>query len=296
MIGDRSLEGPRLMKRLSIAAALALLLSAGAVAAQAPAPAQATGVKLYTLDCGTISVPDADYFADDGSYKGKARDLIVPCYLIRHPKGDLIWDTGVPQVIADMPGGKGPQGVTVRRKLTDQLAELGLKPADIEFLSVSHSHFDHIGNGGLFAAATWIVDADEKAHAFRPAARADAQTFGFYAALETAPTRLLEDDATHDVFGDGSVLLIATPGHTPGHRVLLVNLAKAGPVLLTGDMWHLAESREGRKVPRFNVDRAQTLEAMDTVEALAARTGARVVRQHVQEDFDAMPKFPAALE
>jgi N-acyl homoserine lactone hydrolase len=269
--------------------ALALLLAGAAFAAE---PA----VKLYTMDCGTISVPDADWFADDGAYKGVSRDLIVPCYLIRHPKGDLLWDTGVPQAIADLPGGRGPEGVTVRRKLTEQLAELGLKPGDIEYLSVSHSHFDHIGNGGLFAASTWIVDADEKAYAFRPAARADAQAFGFYSALENAPTRLLNDDSDYDVFGDGSVVLVATPGHTPGHRVVLVRLPKAGPVLLTGDMWHLAESRAGRKVPRFNVDRAQTLTAMDKVEALARATGARVVREHVIEDFEAMPKFPAALE
>lgn len=273
-----------------VCAALALLLTAPAVAAE---PA---GVKLYTIDCGTISVPDADWFADDGAYKGVSRDLIVPCYLIRHPKGDLIWDTGVPQAIADLPGGKGPEGVTVRRKLTDQLAALGLAPADIEYLSVSHSHFDHIGNGGLFAASTWIVDADERAYAFRPAARGDAQTFGFYSALEAAPTKLLNDDADYDVFGDGSVVLVAAPGHTPGHRVLLVRLDKAGPVLLTGDMWHLAESRAGRKVPRFNVDRTKTLEAMDKVEAMAKATGARVVREHVIEDFEAMPKFPAPLE
>ncbi len=291
---DPTKEAPEVVLKSSFIAAVALLLSS--LAAAPALAAEASGPRLYTLDCGTISVPDADWFADDGAYKGVARDLIVPCYLIRHPKGDLIWDTGVPQAIADLPGGKGPEGVTVRRKLTDQLAELGLKPSDIEYLSVSHSHFDHIGNGGLFAGSTWIVDADEKAHAFRAEARADAQTFGFYAALETAPTRLLTDDTTHDVFGDGSVLLVAAPGHTPGHRVLLVKLAKAGPVLLTGDMWHLAESREGRKVPRFNVDRAKTLEAMDRLEALAKQTGARVVRQHVIEDFEAMPKFPAGLE
>ncbi|RYF87844.1 MAG: MBL fold metallo-hydrolase, partial [Caulobacteraceae bacterium] len=152
------------------------------------------------------------------------------------------------------------------------------------------------GNGGLFASATWIVDADERAHAFRPEARAETLAFGAYAALETAPTTLLKDDAPYDVFGDGSVMLIATPGHTPGHRVLLVKLAKAGPVLLTGDMWHLAESRAGRKVPRFNVDRAATLKSMDAVEALARETGAMVVREHVQEDFDALPTFPAGLD
>ncbi|MCE3290109.1 MAG: metallo-beta-lactamase family protein [Caulobacter sp.] len=282
------------MKLSSIFAAVLGLAVLGS--APAAVSAEAAGVKLYTMDCGTIPVADADPFADDGSYKGVARDLVVPCYLIRHPKGDLIWDTGVPQAIADLPGGVGPEGITVKRRLTDQLAELGLKPADIEYLSVSHSHFDHIGNGGLFATATWIVDADERAHAFRAAARGDAQTFGFYAALETAPTKLLEDDEDYDEFGDGTVMLIATPGHTPGHRVLLVRLAKAGPVLLTGDMWHLAESREERKVPRFNVDRAKTLAAMDKVEALAKATGARVVRQHVREDYEAMARFPAATE
>jgi glyoxylase-like metal-dependent hydrolase (beta-lactamase superfamily II) len=284
------------MKLLPIAATVAFFFAAAcAVAAPVGVPATAT-LRLYAMDCGTLTVPDADPFADDGAYKGVSRTMVVPCYLIRHPKGDLIWDAGLPQAIADLPGGVGPQGIVMRRKLTDQLADLGLTPADIEYLSVSHSHFDHIGNGGLFAASTWIVDADERAHAFRPEARADTQTFSAYAALETAPTLLLKDRSTHDVFGDGSVTIIAAPGHTPGHRLLLVRLARSGPVLLTGDMFHLAESRAGRRVPRFNVDRKQTLESMDRLEVLARETGARVVRQHVKEDFDAMPAFPAAMD
>lgn len=284
------------MQFLPIVAAIAFFASAvSGVAAAAGAPETAT-LRLYAMDCGTLTVPDADPFADDGAYKGVSRTLVVPCYLIRHPKGDLIWDTGLPQAIADMPGGVGPQGIVMRRKLTDQLADLGLTPADIEYLSVSHSHFDHIGNGGLFAASTWIVDADERAYAFRPAARADSQTFSAYAVLETAPTLLMKDKSAHDVFGDGSVTIIAAPGHTPGHRLLLVRLARSGPVLLTGDMFHLAESRAGRRVPRFNVDRKQTLDSMDRLEALATATGARVVRQHVKEDFQAMPAFPAAMD
>ncbi|HEY8618439.1 N-acyl homoserine lactonase family protein [Phenylobacterium sp.] len=275
--------------RLFALTAAALCLLGGEAAAAAP------DVRLHALDCGRLTVPNADPFADDGAYKGVAKDLVVPCYLVRHPKGDLLWDTGVPQAIADMPGGKGPGGISVARKLTDQLKELGLRPEDVEYVSVSHSHFDHIGNAGLFARSTWIVDPDERAYAFRPQARANAAEFAAYSALENAKTILVEGDALHDVFGDGSVQVVPTPGHTPGHTVLLVRLPKAGPVLLTGDLWHIAESRAARRVPRFNVDRAQTLRSYDRVEALARETGARVVRQHVPEDFESLPRFPAPL-
>lgn len=267
----------------------ALLTPAAAVAAPEP-------IRLYTMDCGRITMKDADVFADDGAYKGAPKTMVVPCFLIRHPKGDLIWDTGVPESTADKPTSEGGEGLTMARKLTDQLKVLGLTPGDIEFLSVSHSHFDHIGNAGLFAKSTWIVDPDERAYAFRPAARQDAAGFAAYSALEGAKTVLVEGDGPFDVFGDGSVQVVPTPGHTPGHTVLLVQLKSAGPVLLTGDMWHVAESRAARRVPRFNVDRAQTLASMDKVEALAAKEGARVVRQHVPEDVAALPPFPKPLE
>jgi glyoxylase-like metal-dependent hydrolase (beta-lactamase superfamily II) len=169
-----------------------------------------------------------------------------------------------------------------------------LTPADIEFFALSHSHFDHTGNAGLFAGAMFLIDERERTFMFRDEARRD-QSFAAYAALETARTTLIPGDAQFDVFGDGTVVSYPAPGHTPGHRVLLVRLAQAGPILLTGDMFHLAESRELRTVPTFNIDREQTLASFDVVEALAAETGARVVRQHVAEDFAAMPAFPEPL-
>lgn len=258
-----------------------LALTAAAGLAAAAAPAQAADVKLYALDCGTFSLPDADMFADDGAYKGRKVEMVVPCYLVRHPKGDLVWDTGVPES---------------QDKLLTQLKALGLEPKDIEYVSISHSHFDHIGNAGAFASSTWIVDPDEKAYAFRPEARKNAAAFGRYSALETAKTAAVEGDGPHDVFGDGSVQVIPAPGHTPGHTLLLVKLPKAGAVLLTGDLWHLAESRAAKRVPRFNVDRAKTLESYDKAEAIAAKEKARVVRQHVPEDFTSLPKFPQALD
>src|SRR5436190_2896501 len=236
-----------------LSAAGAMLLLAGGASA---APAPPKSVELYAMDCGRFHVADADMFADDGAYKGQVRDLVVPCYLVRHPKGDLVWDTGVPQTIADLPGGKAPGGLTVSRKLTDQLKDLGLTPGDIEYLSVSHGHFDHIGNGGLFAASTWIVDPDEYAYLFRPQARADKANFAAYSALENVK-RLRIEGESFDVFGDGTVVIYQAPGHTPGHTVLLLRTKGSGNILITGDMWHLAESRAARRVPRFNFDRDQ---------------------------------------
>jgi glyoxylase-like metal-dependent hydrolase (beta-lactamase superfamily II) len=281
-----------LMKRSVVA--LGLIIAA---CGQPQAPAQ-PAVQLYAMDCGRAAFTNADMFADDGSFANVSRTLVDPCYLIRHPDGDLIWDTGFSDAVADMPDGLTIEAigahVTMQTKLVDQLAQLGLTPADIEYVSFSHQHGDHTGNGNLFVRSTWIVDADERAYMFSPERRA-GQEFAGYAQLETVTPRLIEGEGDYDVFGDGSVTIIQAPGHTPGHTVLLVRLPNAGAVLLTGDLWHLAESRERRTVPRFNTDRAQTLASMDKVERIVSETGARVIRQHVAEDFDALPRFPEAL-
>ena len=184
--------------------------------------------------------------------------------------------------------------VVVSATLQSQLEQLGLTPADIEFVSFSHQHGDHTGNGNLFAGSTWIVDADERQYMFSDEGR-QGQAFPGYAQLENAETRLIEGDADLDVFGDGSVLIVQTPGHTPGHTVLKLQLANAGTVLLTGDMYHLAETRERRLVPSFNADRAQTLASMDKVGQRASETNSRLVRRHVPGGFYVLPRFPQAL-
>lgn len=285
------------MRRALIAALAAAML--GACSPGNPTAGDPE-IRLYTLDCGRLETRDADAFADDGSLKGAARTLVDPCFLIRHPKGDLIWDTGFADAVADRPGGVDIPNfghVSRARKLVAELQDLGLTPADIEFLSFSHKHDDHTGNGNLFAAhATWIVDKQERDAMFSSAARDDAQSFSGYSALENANTIVIEGDDPYDVFGDGSVTIHQAPGHTPGHTVLLVKLVHAGDVLLSGDMWHFAESQERRLVPRFNFNREMTLASMDKVEQLAADTHARLVRQHVPEDIAALPAFPQPLQ
>jgi N-acyl homoserine lactone hydrolase len=253
---------------------LALCTHVGGCAHTASAP----DVRLYAIDCGRMLTNGV-----------RASD---PCFLIRHPKGDLIWDAGVPESMADAPGGVTRirnVEITLARKLTDTLAQLKLTPTDIEYFSVSHSHFDHIGNAALFAGSTWIVDADERAWAFRAAARA-TPAFASYRTLENSPTRLIEGDTDYDVFGDGTVMVIQTPGHTPGHTVLLVRLPKAGAVLLAGDIWNTVENTTARR------GSAQELASMEKVDRIAASKRARIVRQHVLEDFEALPHFPDFLQ
>lgn len=278
-----------MIKRLAAFACLA------ALAACAPQQAE-NPVQIYALDCGRIAFADTAPFADNGAFNGVARNFVDPCYLIRHPDGDLLWDLGLPDAVAEMPEGLRIEALnataTVPVTLVSQLAAFGLTPADIDFIAISHSHGDHTGNAGLFAAtATWIVNADERAHMFRDEARG-AQEFSTYAALENAETRLIESGARHDVFGDGSVIIVPAPGHTPGHAMLFVRSGNAGDLLLSGDMFHMAESREWRTVPAFNYDREQTLQSMDIVDAITADENVRLIRQHVPEDFEALPHAP----
>lgn len=272
--------------------------TAGTDEASAPALAgeDGAGLRLYVLDCGHFEVSDLGVFDRAGAYDGQTGELVDTCYLIRHRSGDLLWDTGVPDALNAQPNGVSdpPFHVSLPKTLKGQLAELGLAPEDIELLSLSHSHFDHVGNAGEYAGATWLVESAERAFMFSDAARANAESFSAYSAFETAETVELDGDL--DVFGDGSVRIISTPGHTPGHASLLVNLPNSGPILLTGDLYHMTESREHRRVPTFNTDADETLRSMDRFEALAASTGARVVIQHEPDDIAALPMSPDYLD
>jgi Zn-dependent hydrolases, including glyoxylases len=247
------------------------------------------GIRLYALDGGRVHVTgvDATELADDSAYEGRTFDMPVPCFLIRHPDGDLMWETGMSRTRTDL-----GDWATPGASLVDQLRALELAPVDIRYLSVSHGHWDHSGNAGLFAGSTWIVNPDERSLMFDDENRA-SPSMDDYGALEGADALLISDD--HDVFGDGSVVIIQAPGHTAGHTVLLVRLAEAGPILLSGDLWHQAASRRGRRMPVYNTSRAQTLASMDRVEALVTETGARVIVQHELADYESLPRFPSGL-
>lgn len=254
-------------------------------------------MRLYVFDCGHIAVKELGAYDRGGAYNGRAADLVNPCFLVRHPSGDLLWDAGLPDSINSAPGATvetADMTLSVPKTLKGQLERIGVPPDYVEFFSISQSTFDHVGNADLFKNSTFIVNEKERDRMFSAEARANSQNFANYADLEAAKKATFSD--SYDVFGDGRVIIASMPGPTPGHSVLLVNLEHTGPVLLSGDLYSLKEAREGRTVPTFNSSADETLASMDRFEELARASGARVIIQHEEADYNILPRAPAFLD
>lgn len=266
-------------------------IAAWATAQSAAPPA----VSITRLDCGTVSVGELNQFSDTDAYTGQTKRLVVGCYLIRHGTDVMLWDAGLPAAMKGKPiDPKAPMDATVTRTLVEQLAELGVAPAQVGRVGISHHHFDHIGQAASFPAATLLIGAaDWTALTARPPAPG----------INPAPLQpwvaggAKVDTVTgdRDVFGDGSVRMIDTPGHTPGHHSLLVRL-KGRSMLLTGDLAHFAENYATNGVPDFNTNRADTLASLDRFKKLATNLRATVIIQHEPADVAKLPPFPRAAE
>ena len=271
---------------------LSVLCVASAVSfVSAPVMAQgaaksAAEVTLTRLDCGNSAAPsDVARFSDTYAYTDLKVQLTFSCYLIKHGDEYLLWDAG-----------NAIGTPTVKVTILDQLAQLKLKPEQIKYLGISHYHADHTGQAPSFPAATlligkgdWDVITDAKPNPSAPAAP--------FAAWITGGGKV-EPQATDkkDVFGDGSVVMLSTPGHTPGHHSLLVKLKEMGNVLITGDLAHFHENYDGNGVPSFNTNRADTLASLDRFKSIAKNLHAKVVIQHDQRDVTKLPAFPASAK
>jgi glyoxylase-like metal-dependent hydrolase (beta-lactamase superfamily II) len=257
----------------------------------------ATVDRMYVLECGESRTTDASNWSP-GVDVGVAREFSDNCYLIRHGRDWLLWDSGMSDAIADKPDGVVAGGgiltLYVRKTLQSQLAELGVAPTDVTHVAFSHFHGDHVGNANLFTAATLLVQRAEYDAAFGP----DPAKYGFnpalYGKLKDNPTTKLEGD--HDVFGDGSVMIIATPGHTPGHQSLLVRLPQQGAVVLSGDMVHFRENWDAQRVPARNFDRDQSLRSMERVASLLVAEAAVLWINHDRTQSSGMPRIPRYAE
>jgi N-acyl homoserine lactone hydrolase len=244
-------------------------------------------VRLYVFDCGTLDIPDTS------PYRLKKEDLATtqmsaPCFLVVHPKGTMMWDVGpVPDTNFKPGGGPGTMRyATSNKSLTAQLAEIGYRPADIKYLTISHFHWDHVGNGNLFAGSTWLVRKLEREIMFAdpPSPRTEPQN---YSALKTAKT-VIVTKPDYDVFGDGTVILKSAPGHSPDHQVLFLKLAKTGPVVISGDLYHYPEERQRHLIPTTEFNADQTIASRAAIEAFLKKTGAQLWIQH---DFNANAKL-----
>lgn len=266
----------------------AALLAASA----APAAAQAApDIELWRLECGSIELSDAGPFSDTYLYDGEQRTLTDSCYLIRNGSRYLLWDTGFP---AALKGNSVTQWVFttgLAATIPEQLAQIGVKPADITFVGVSHYHDDHIGQARDFPGAELLIGAgDAEAIGSGRMEETRAQLQPWFGEGATGKLRRVAGDL--DVFGDGSVTMIDTPGHTPGHHALVVRLPRLGAVMLTGDLYHFEEQIDNRGVPQFNTDRADTLASFERFNQMADTLHATVVIQHDPRHLGRLPAFP----
>lgn len=272
-----------MMRKTKLALAVAALALSGAAAS---AQSDKSGVeKLYVLNCGEGTAGDISRWTP-GLNEGKTMDFVDTCYLIKHAKGWFLWDTGIADSAAAMPNGlvpADPKAVTWRRPktLAAQLEQLGVKPDDVKAMAVSHTHPDHTGNVELFPQSMLYV---QKAEYDWPGAN---NTPRF---KPSHPVELLTGDK--DVFGDGSVTILSTPGHTPGHQSLLVKLPKTGAVVLSGDAVHFKDNWDNRRVPSMNVDKDQSSASMQKIADTLAKDKAQLWINHDKAQRDSQKLAP----
>src|SRR4051812_14065212 len=264
--------------RTYIASAAAGLCFVAALAAGAPPRVQA--VRLYVFDCGVLKRGEPTAYGLTRAQVGST-DFADACYLVAHPTGTLLWDVGIIPDDQIKPGGTevvAANGINAAQAtLRSQLAALGYSARDITYLALSHGHADHVANANEYAGATLLLQKAEWNAMFSAEAQ-KLPLFAAYGALESSKTVLLEGD--RDVFGDGTVVLKSTPGHTPGHQSLFVKLAKTGPILLTGDLYHYAAEKTMKTVPVRDYNREQTAASRSAIDAFVAGAGAQLWIQH----------------
>ena len=275
----------------------ALILCLGAASCATAPDRPASVERMYVIDCGENRAPDLSRWTP-GVNVGKPAVFSNHCYLIKHASGWMLWDTGNPDRLAALPNGltNPVSGITayMKKPLLQSLKEIGVAPADIAHLAMSHSHGDHSGNANLFAASTLYIQKAEYDALFGP----EPQKYNFIAANieKLRGSRIVKLDGDHDVFGDGSVVIKAAPGHTPGHQVLAVRLPKSGLVLLSGDMVHLNYSWQERVVPAFNFSVPLSLRSIDEMKGYVIRTGAKLWINHDKAQSDRVPKAPEFIQ
>lgn len=242
-------------------------------------------MSLARFECGTPQEPQAvnPQFSDTYSYGDLKLQFVFSCYLIKHGDEYMLWDTGHAMTMPK---------VAPKVSLVDLLAKIDVKPDQIKYVGISHYHADHTGQIVSFPKATLLIGAREwdAITAPKPAAGVNFKPFESWIKGES---KVEPQTLDKDVFGDGTVIMLRTPGHTPGHSSLLVKLSQMGPVILSGDAVHFRENYDLDGVPSFNYDRAQTVASIERIKKIAANLKATLIIQHDARDVEKLPVFPA---
>jgi glyoxylase-like metal-dependent hydrolase (beta-lactamase superfamily II) len=259
---------------------LACAFATGAALAQAPE------VTLTRLDCGN-GTNDPRRFSDTYAYTETSKPFTFSCYVIKHGSDYMVWDTGYQP-------GSVPNATN--KPITDLLAQMHVKPEQVKFVGISHFHADHTGQLSPFSNATLLIGKGDWDGINANPPMGGANVAGFKDWMGGSSRKVEPLSADKDVFGDGSVVIFRTPGHTPGHNAVLVRLKEKGPVILLGDAAHFHENYNSDGVPGFNYNRADTIASLERIKQMEKNLKATVIIQHDPRDIKKLPAFPQAAK
>lgn len=270
--------------------------------ASSEASAPPTSVRLYVFDCGTMQTVLERFRLQASEVASNV--LATPCFMVAHPRGTLMWDVGAVPDSDWMPTGspvahhltlpdQSTRDLLLNKPLLAQMKEAGFEPSDVTYLALSHYHWDHVANANAFANATWLVRKEERDAMFSE--QPPVTMPQWYAQLKDSKAEIINSE-THDVFGDGTVVIMSAPGHTPGHQILYLKLPQTGDVVLSGDLYHFKEARELKRVPTFDYDQKQTPVSREKIEGFLATSGARLWIQHDSQLIASLKKAPEYYE
>jgi N-acyl homoserine lactone hydrolase len=250
-------------------------------------------IKLYVLYAGDIICRDVSQLNGGNSDQGE-RDLANPIFLIHHSKGWVLWDTGLSDDLVKEQNGIEPWifHLSMKKTVTAQLEEIGIHPDDIDYLAFSHIHLDHTGNANYFKSAKLVMQEKEYQIAFNQDPK--PSNYGDYKELEKSEVIKLNGD--YDLFGDGAIRFISTPGHTPGHQSLLLKLSQTGSILISGDIAYYEKSYQEKGIPSFNTDKNESLVSIEKIEQLLKDANAQLWIQHDKEHFETLKLSPYYYE
>ena len=275
------------MRRTWTSWAIGICASVGWLQAAHAQTAPTPEVTLTRLDCGTSAGPsDVGRFSDVFTFNGLMVPLVFSCYLIQHGNEYMLWDTG-----HSLSAG----AVAPKVSMVDQLAQLQVKPEQIKFVGISHYHADHTGQLNSFPQTTLLIGKGDWDVLTNPKPPANINTAPF-AHWISGGGKVEPVPLDKDVFGDRTVVMLHTPGHTPGHHSIMVRLRDKGWVVITGDLAHFHENFEADGVPPFNTGRAETLASLARVKKIVANLKATLIIQHDGRDVNKLPAFPAGAK